>query len=477
MRESYEVIGSMNPFPQAHYAWQAPAIMTDHKYTKPDTHSRVLIIGLGKTGLSCARFLARRGISFMVMDDREQPPELPALRQQFPGTEIFLGEFKVDVIASCDLIIISPGVSLFDPAIARIVESGIPVVGDIELFAQYADAPVAAITGSNGKSTVTALVAEMARMAGRDVRMGGNFGTPALDLLENGPPDLYVLELSSFQLESTWSLNCAAAVVLNLSPDHLDRYRSMDEYRAAKLRIYRGDGVVVINGDEPLINESARASRKCLRFSTGLPGQGEFGLRSQRGELWFAKGDECLMPVSSLRISGFHNVSNALAALALGDTVGLPTPAMLEALKTFTGLPHRMEWITQHEGVTWYNDSKGTNVGATMAALQGLYGKVVLIAGGLGKGAEFSVLRAVVAEKGRAVVLIGRDAPLIEKALANVVPVIHAADMYDAVHQARRCARSGDSVLLSPACASFDMFRNYEHRGQVFVAAVRSELS
>jgi len=283
-----------------------------------------------------------------------------------------------------------------------------------------------------------------------------------------------VLELSSFQLESTTSLNCTAAVVLNLSPDHLDRYRTMEEYLDAKLRIYRGDGAVIMNLDDAVLKDHILAARDTLCFSTGVPRQDEYGVREQRGKLWLAKGAECLMPADELRINGFHNVSNALAALALGDAIGLPQQAMLEALRTFKGLPHRMEWVAEQDGVTWYNDSKGTNVGATLAALQGLSGKAVLIAGGLGKGADFSPLKDVVARKCRAVVLIGRDAALIERALDNVVPVVHAADMQDAVRQASRKARRGDTVLLSPACASFDMFKNYEDRGRVFTAAVRS---
>ena len=467
----------MNQTLQTSYLWEVSSIMAEHIHTKSDHQQRTLIIGLGKTGLSCARFLAKQGESFIVMDDREQPPELAALREQFPDAELYLGGFDTTVMASCARIIISPGISLFDPVIADIIDSGIEVIGDIELFARYADAPVIAVTGSNGKSTVTALIAEMARTAGRNVRVGGNFGTPALDLLENGPPDLYVLELSSFQLESTTSLNCTAAVVLNLSPDHLDRYRNMDEYLDAKLRIYRGDGVVIMNLDDQVLKSHMPATRNVLRFSTGAPQQGEYGVREQRGKLWLAKGAECLMPVGELRIKGFHNVSNALAALALGDAVGLSQQTMLEALRTFKGLPHRMEWVAEKNGVNWYNDSKGTNVGATLAALQGLDGKAVLIAGGLGKGADFSPLKGVVGRKCRAVVLIGRDAPLIEKALDNVVPVVHARDMQDAVRRASQKAKRGDTVLLSPACASFDMFKNYEDRGEVFTATVRSLLS
>jgi UDP-N-acetylmuramoylalanine--D-glutamate ligase len=467
----------MNQTLQTSYLWEVSSIMTDSEFEKSKYQNKTLIIGLGKTGLSCARFLARQGISFIIMDDREQPPELAPLTKQFPKTELILGGFDTNVMESCREIIISPGVSLFDPEIARIIDDGIPVIGDIELFARYVDAPVIAVTGSNGKSTVTTLVAEMARAAGRDVRVGGNLGTPALDLLGDAPPDLYVLELSSFQLESTSSLNCAAAVVLNMSPDHLDRYRTMDEYLDAKLRIFRGDGMIIVNEDDPVLKGHIPAGRKYLGFTTGIPKQDEYGIRKRQGDLWIAKGTACLMPVSELRINGFHNVANALAALALGDAAGLPQPAMLQAVKTFKGLPHRMEWVAEKDGIAWYNDSKGTNVGATVAALRGIDGKVVLIAGGLGKGADFSHMQEVVADKARAVVLIGRDAALIARALGDVVPVLYATDMPDAVQQAALKAQQGDTVLLSPACASFDMFKNYEDRGTVFVKSVKRLLA
>lgn len=463
----------MNQTLQTSYLWEVSTIMTESNFTKSDYANKTLIIGLGKTGLSCARFLARQGENFVVMDDREQPPELAAFCEQFPAAELILGEFDTAVMESCRQIVISPGISLFDPEIAKIIDHGVPVIGDIELFARHVDAPVIAVTGSNGKSTVTALVAAMARAAAKDVRVGGNLGTPALDLLGSGTPDLYVLELSSFQLESTFSLNCAAAVVLNLSPDHLDRYRTMDEYLDAKLRIYQGDGVVIINRDDPVLKDHVPAGHKCAGFITDVPQQDDYGVRKHQGSLWLAKGDVCLMPISELRIRGFHNVANSLAALALGDAVGLPQAAMLQALEEFKGLPHRMEWVAEKDGVTWYNDSKGTNVGATVAALQGLDGKVVLIAGGLGKGADFTLMKDVITNMARAVVLIGRDAALIAKALDDVVPVVYARDMKDAVQQAAREARRGDTVLLSPACASFDMFKNYEDRGQVFVGAVK----
>ncbi len=438
---------------------------------------RTLIVGLGKTGLSCARFLAARGIGFAVTDSRAEPPGLAALRAEFPDAPLYLGGFAEAAFAQAEQLVVSPGVSLREPLIAAAMARGVEAIGDIELFARHARAPVIAITGANGKSTVTTLVGLMAEAAGRDVRVGGNIGTPALELIQGREPDLYVLELSSFQLETTHSLNAAAAVVLNVMPDHMDRYPGVEDYAAAKRRVYRGDGVMVLNADDPLVRAMAEPDRKQVFFSLGEPAPGHYGLRETAHGVWLARGDGCLLIVSELRIAGRHNAANALAALALGEAVGLPMTAMLRALREFEGLPHRTQWVAERDGIRWYDDSKGTNVGATLAALQGMTGKVVLLAGGDGKGADFTPLRAACAQKARAVVLIGRDAPLIEAALGGVVPVVRATDMDDAVAQARALARPGDSVLLSPACASFDMFTGYEHRGRVFTEAVRRLLA
>lgn len=448
-----------------------------------------LIVGLGKSGLSCARFLARRGEEFAAIDSRANPPELAVFRREFPGAAVHLGGFDPMVIFRAQRLIVSPGVALTEAPIAAAVNRGAEAVGDIELFAravqggtsaagaatpEAARAPVIAITGANGKSTVTTLVGEMVADAGRQVRVGGNLGTPALDLIEETAPDFYVLELSSFQLETTTSLNAAAATVLNLSPDHMDRYRDMDGYAAAKARIYRGDGVMVINADDPRVVAMAQRGRRITRFGLGAPAGDDFGVVERAGQPWLAQGATVLMSAAELRIKGAHNIANALAALALGTAVGLPMDGMLATLRRFAGLPHRTQWVATRDGVTWYNDSKGTNVGATVAALQGMPGKVVLIAGGLGKGQDFSLLKDAVAAKARAVVLLGRDAPLIERALEGVVPVVNVASMEEAVSQSRELAQSGDTVLLSPACASFDMFKGYDHRGDVFSEAVRS---
>ncbi|MBI3772963.1 MAG: UDP-N-acetylmuramoyl-L-alanine--D-glutamate ligase [Gammaproteobacteria bacterium] len=434
---------------------------------------KTVIIGLGKTGLSCARYLTAQGYDITVVDSRKEPPGLEVLKTELPHIPVILGSFEPAVLAKAELLVISPGVPLNQPAIAEAVARGVPVVGDIELFAQTATAPVVAITGSNGKSTVTTLVYEMARQAGRNVRAGGNLGTPALDLLQDHEPDLYVLELSSFQLETTHSLNAVAATVLNISQDHLDRYQDMDEYIAAKYRIFQGGGVVIINLDDPVVNQWQLPGRNCLRFGLKEPELGsDFGLRQYQGESWLAQGNELLMPQKELRIAGMHNVANALAALALGAAIGLPCAAMIETLRVFKGLPHRCQWVAEQEGVTWYNDSKATNVGAAVAAINGMPGKVVLVAGGLGKGQDFRPLQPVAADKCRAVILIGKDAPQLKAALGDVVPVFFAANLGEVVAKARTLAQPGDAVLLSPACASFDMFSGYEDRGEQFAAAV-----
>ncbi len=437
-------------------------------------HGRTLVVGLGATGFSCARFLHRLGLEVAVTDSRAAPPQLEAARRELPDVPLFVDGFSLDAIDHCDQVVVSPGLSLRHPCLDRARRLGRPIFGDIELFARCADAPVIAITGSNGKSTVTALSGEMARVAGLDVRVGGNIGTPVLELLAGPVPDLYVLELSSFQLETTHSLEARAATVLNISPDHLDRYRDLDEYRAAKLRIFGGPGARIVNRDEPAISVGLPGSGPRLSFGAGAPpGDDDYGLIARDGALWLARGKTPLIAAADMRIRGRHNAVNALAALALGSAAGLPDAAMLAALRAFPGLPHRTEWLGERRGVAWYNDSKGTNVGATIAAIEGLDGKVVLIAGGVGKGQDFTPLRAALAGKARAVVLIGADAGRIEQVLAGAVELIHAPDLGAAVDAAAGLAEAGDSVLLSPACASFDMFANYEERGRRFVELFR----
>lgn len=443
-----------------------------------DAQHSTIVVGLGQTGLACARFLARRGVAVVVVDSRAEPPMLRQLRHQLPAVETRCGGFDPELFKQAQTLVVSPGIPLSEPAIAAAVGVGVEVIGDIELFARHARAPVVAITGSNGKSTVTTLLGAMACEAGRDARVGGNIGTPALDLLQQSEPELYILELSSFQLETTRSLKPAAAVVLNVSQDHLDRYTGMQEYGAAKRRIYRGAAMKLINLDDPVVAAWGGSDGGWRRFTLAQPSQADdFGVISKDGQLWLAKGEQALLAVSEIKLAGMHNVANALAALALGDGVGLPMDAMLATLRRFGGLPHRCQWLAEKDGVNWYNDSKATNVGATVAAIGGMPGKVVLLAGGEGKGQDFSPLRDIMATKGRAAILFGRDAPLIAVALDKIVPLERVSTLREAVRAARVLARPGDTVLLAPACASFDMFKGYEDRGDRFVAAVKEVLS
>ncbi len=438
-----------------------------------------LVVGLGKSGLSAARALKALGATFAVIDSRTDPPGLAALRAEFPNAPCHLGGFDPAVFAGATRLLVSPGVAVVTPVIAEATARGAPVWGDIELLARLTRVPVAAITGSNGKSTVTTLLGLMAERAGVRAAVGGNLGTPALDLWLRDErntglaPALYVLELSSFQLETTYSLNARVATVLNISPDHMDRYASLDDYIVAKRRVFRGNGTRVVNADDPAVMAMVEPGRQVVRFTLAEPGEGEFGLRQEAGETWLAHGPERWIAATELKISGDHNLANALAALAMGHVLGLRREGMLTALREFTGLAHRTVLVRERGGVRWFDDSKGTNVGATVAAVRGVPGQVVLIAGGDGKGQDFSPLRSALANKARAVVLIGRDAPLIAAALGDSVPLQAAADMTAAVTTAAQWAQPGDSVLLSPACASFDMFSGYEERGAVFAAAVR----
>jgi len=446
------------------------------------TDKQRVVVGLGLTGLSCARFLAARGVPFAVVDSRDNPPGLAAFRAEFPQVPLHLGGFDSEWLASAGELIVSPGVALEEPAIAQALARGVPVCGDIDLFVRELAAlprrvPLVAITGSNGKSTVTTLVGEMAAAAGLSVGVGGNLGTPALELLA---PDrqLYVLELSSFQLERGQPLHAEVATVLNVSPDHMDRYADLQAYHRAKHRIFRGCAQVVVNRADPLSQPLLAQGVKSWSFGLDAPDFKGFGVREQGGERWLAFEHELLLPLRELRIAGEHNVANALAALALGHAVGLPMAAMLDVLRRFTGLAHRCQRVAERAGVVFYDDSKGTNVGATVAAIEGLCrsgeGRVVLIAGGVGKGAQFDALAPVLRRHGRAAVLIGEAAPAIARVLDGVLPLARAADMAKAVAAAADFARAGDSVLLSPACASFDMFDNYAQRGDVFAGAVRA---
>ncbi|KPA93059.1 UDP-N-acetylmuramoyl-L-alanine--D-glutamate ligase [Pseudomonas sp. RHF3.3-3] len=437
-------------------------------------HFRI-VVGLGKSGMSLVRFLANRGVAFAVADTRENPPELATLRRDYPQVEVRCGELDVEFLCRADELYVSPGLALATPALQAAAARGVKLSGDIELFARNAKAPIVAITGSNAKSTVTTLVGEMAAAAGKRVAVGGNLGTPALDLLGDDI-ELYVLELSSFQLETTDQLNAAVATVLNISEDHMDRYSGLPAYHLAKHRIFRGAKQVVVNRQDALSRPLMSEGLPCWTFGLGKPDFKAFGLREEGGEKYLAFEFQNLMPVRELKIRGAHNQSNALAALALGHAVGLPFDAMLSSLRTFGGLEHRCQWVREHNGVNYYNDSKATNVGAALAAIEGLGadidGKLVLVAGGDGKGADFSALRAPVAAHCRAVVLLGRDAELLARALGDEVPLIRVQTLDEAVRRSAELARDGDAVLLSPACASLDMFRNFEERGRLFASAV-----
>lgn len=432
------------------------------------------VIGTGITGLSVARYFTQIQQPFILLDTRETLPHAEQLRQEFPEVTVECGPLHLDTLLLCDEIILSPGVAQSTPAIADAKAAGVSVIGDIELFARAARAPIVAITGSNAKSTVTTLVGEMAATAGLRVAVGGNLGTPALALL-NDDVELYVLELSSFQLETVSKLNAKVATILNISADHLDRYDSMNDYVLAKLRVYFGADTCVMNKGDVLTHPPLGLGVKPVYFG-GKADFGGFGVLERDGITYLAKNLTPLLDVKELLIRGRHNVDNALAALALGDAAGIPMDAMLTTLRVFRGLSHRCEFVAEVNGVEYFDDSKGTNIGATVAAITGLARdpqKLVLILGGEGKGQDFNELVPTLLLTSCDIILIGRDAPLIEHALNGQRPCFHAHSMTEAVSLAASRAQVGDAVLLSPACASFDMFKSYADRGQQFAAAVK----
>ncbi len=435
-----------------------------------------VIVGLGKTGLSCARWLRKQGISFAAVDTRAEPPGLAAFRNEFAGVQIECGALQAETLQQAQMLVMSPGVDPRDAAVRRAVAKGAKLTGDVDMFARAAGAPLVAITGSNAKSTVTTLVGDMAKAAGVKTAVCGNIGTPVLDVLDGTNYELYVLELSSFQLETTHNLNAKVATVLNMSPDHMDRYDSMQAYHAAKHRIFQGCSQIVINRDDPLSRPLLPATVLSTSFGVNHDDSREFSVIHYNGKPHLAWNREPLMQVNELKIAGQHNVANALAALALGKAAGLEFAPMLATLRLFAGLPHRCQWIATVNDVPWYNDSKGTNVGASVAAITGLgsHGKVILLAGGQGKGADFRELAPVMRKHGSRAILFGEDAGRIAAVLADVVPVERVASLQAAINFAREIAKAGELVLLSPACASFDMFNNYEHRGEEFTRMVRS---
>lgn len=439
-----------------------------------------LVVGLGKTGHSIARYLQRRKRPFVVFDTRKEPSGVSAFREEFPNVDIFTGDFPVAMYDQLTGIISSPGVALDEPVMQGARARGIPIVGDIECLAREIQAPVIAITGTNGKSTVTTLVGEMAAAAGLSVAVAGNIGMPVLDMLDDHAHyDLWVLELSSFQLDLTHSLAPIAATILNVTPDHLDRHHDFELYRQAKQRVYHQASFLLYNREDPFTKPAMGVASSDARINSyGLnpPVDGSWGLMTEAGVTYLAHGNLRILPVEDLRIKGQHNWSNALAACALAHVVGVTYHCMKDVLQHFTGLPHRSQWVRTIDGVDWINDSKGTNIGATISAIsgigEGMQGRIVLIAGGQGKGADFSALRTPVENYVRSVVLMGEDADRIADALMDVVPVRYAPSLDEAVNAARLEAKPGDVVLLSPACASFDMFRDFNHRGESFTALV-----
>jgi UDP-N-acetylmuramoylalanine--D-glutamate ligase len=435
-----------------------------------------VIVGMGKTGLSCAEFLRARGLPFCMVDTRAQPPLLEVVHKKFPDVFCQTGHIDPGLLAHAEEILMSPGVSQAENFLQAAKQRQVPLLGDIELFYRAARAPIIAITGSNAKSTVTTLVGEMAKASGVRVAVGGNLGTPALELLDDSV-ELYVLELSSFQLELVTTFRSKVAAILNISEDHMDRYATLREYVDAKQQIYIHCETAIYNAQDKLTRPADSILCKAHAFTLGKAEAGSYGLQQIDGKAWLAKGEQPLLALEELQLSGMHNVANCLAALAIGDAAGFSLDAMLSVLRTFSGLPHRCQLVETLGNVRYINDSKGTNVGATIAAIEGLVEfqqkNIVLIAGGEGKGADFILLRAACQQAVKACVLIGRDAQLIATAIDDATRIVYAIDMASAVQTASELAAAGDTVLLSPACASFDMFSNYEHRGDCFVQAVQ----
>ncbi|VTT27906.1 UDP-N-acetylmuramoylalanine--D-glutamate ligase [Klebsiella pneumoniae] len=428
---------------------------------------KVVIIGLGLTGLSCVDFFVARGVTPRVMDTRVVPPGLEKLPKE---VERWLGSLNEDWLLAADLIVASPGMALAHPSLMAAADAGVEIVGDIELFCREAQAPIVAITGSNGKSTVTTLVGEMAKAAGWQVGVGGNIGLPALMLLDQ-PAQLYVLELSSFQLETTTSLRAAAATILNVTEDHMDRYPlGMQQYRAAKLRIYENAAVCVVNADDAMTMPVRGADTRCISFGADV---GDYHLNHQQGSIWLRVKGEKVLNTDEMHLVGKHNYTNALAALALADAVGLPRASSLKALTTFAGLPHRFQLVHERNGVRWINDSKATNVGSTEAALKGLQvkGTLHLLLGGDGKSADFSALAPYLQGERIRIWCFGRDGAELAELRPEIA--VQTETLAEAVQQIKTALQPGDLVLLSPACASLDQFKNFEQRGDVFAQLAR----
>lgn len=433
-----------------------------------------LVYGLGSTGLSVARFFARKGHPARFVDSRAEPPGIDDLRDICSDAETFIGETPKKLLKKTSRIVVSPGIADSDAYLKAARDAGVDIVSDIELFVEDAKAPFVAVTGSNGKSTVTTLLSLMCKAAGKTGLAGANLGVPALDLLAEDEPDLYLLELSSFQLQRTRHLPAKVAVLLNISPDHLDWHTNEDEYRAAKYRIFDQAEAAVVNRADDEVDQYLPEGIHRVSFGLDEPEAGQYGLLADADDLFLARGDQLLLSVGDIAMVGVHNQANALAALAAGELIGLDMSSMLQVLNEFPGLPHRMQAVGKVAGVHYINDSKATNVGAAIASVESIDGLVVLIAGGQGKGGDFDKLARSTCSHLRAAVLIGEDAPQLEQAFAGLTPTEHAADMDDAVARAAGLAESGDTVLLAPACASFDQFANYQARGDAFCQAVEA---
>lgn len=434
--------------------------------------NRHLVIGLGATGLSCVRYLVSQNSPVSIVDTRENPPQLAACQAEFPHIKIHLGKFSPTVFAEADTLVVSPGMSLEEPCIAHCIANHTPVIGDVEIFARDAKAPIIAITGSNGKSTLTTLMGELIKSAGKTAVVCGNIGLPVLEAILQPTPDYYVVELSSFQLDTTYSLKAKSAVVINVSPDHMDRYATFDAYCASKQRVYRNCEHAVVNADEPAIWEHLSFNNPPIHFTLQNPAKNAWGIRNG----FLVQGDTQLIAVSELQLQQRHNCQNFLAALAMGSVLQLPMKSMLQTLRNFSGLAHRCQLVKTTDGIDWYNDSKATNVGAAIAAIESmgqcLRGRLILFAGGDSKAAPLSPLREPVKKYVSHVILFGRDANLLQDALQDCASIVRVNTLRDAVLQARQIAQSGDVVLLAPACASLDQYENYMARGNDFIEAV-----
>jgi len=439
---------------------------------EPGAGQTNLVFGLGATGMSVARYLKRKGIGARFVDTREDPPGLDELSELNPDADIVLGKTPDSLLKNVSRIIVSPGISDAEPLLEAARKAGVEIVSDIELFVHDADAPLVGVTGSNGKSTVTTLLSLMCDAAGINGLAGANLGEPALDLLEHDTPDYYILELSSFQLQRTATLPLKVAVLLNISPDHLDWHTSEDEYRSSKYRIFKEAKAAVVNRDDEEAPRHLAKNASHISFGLDTPGEDQYGLVNEDGAGFLARGAQLLLSTSDIAMVGVHNQANALAALATGELMGFELSAMLQVLYEFPGLPHRMQYVARVNDANFINDSKATNVGAAVASVASIPGLVVLIAGGQGKGGDFDVLAKSVCGKLRSAVLFGEDAAVIEEAFDGLASTSRVTGLHEAVNCAAEIAEAGDTVLLAPACASFDQYPNYQARGDDFRSAV-----